>query len=131
MVRTHSSEQPLRVLFMASPTTPGCEAIRNMLALQPDMEVIAAPQRSGVQLLLLLRRTEPDVLVLQPRPGRVPGLAQVFSEHAHLTVLTISADSREITLHHLKVESFSLPADSLESVAREIRTVSQSDVFSD
>jgi DNA-binding NarL/FixJ family response regulator len=127
MVRTHSPEELLRVLFVASPTTQGYKAIRNMLALQSDMEVITAPQCSGVQLLLLLRKTEPDVLVWQPGPGRVPGLSQVFSEDPHLTVLTISAGGREITLYRVRVESLSLPADSPERVANEIRIASQSD----
>jgi hypothetical protein len=52
----------------------------------------------------------------------VPALSQVFSEHPHLTVLTLSPDGREITLHHLKVESLRLPAVPTDSVAGEIRT---------
>ncbi len=101
------------------------------MSLQPDMEVIAKPQCSGVQLLLLLRRTEPDVLVCQPRPGRVPALSQVFSEHPHLAVLAISADGGEIVLHRLRVDSVSLSAESLQSLADEIRTASQADALGD
>jgi DNA-binding NarL/FixJ family response regulator len=98
-----------------------------VLLLQPDMEVIAEPQCSGLELLLLLRRTAPDVLVCQPRPGRVLALSQVLSEHPHLTVLAISADGRETTLHRLTLHSVSLSAASLQGVADEIREASQSD----
>jgi len=116
----------MRVLFAVAQTQVAQE-IREALALQPDMEVVVEPQSTGVELLLRLRRTEPDVLVCQPRAGRVPALSQVFSEHPHLTVLAISADGREITLHRLRVESVSLPTESLQSVADEIRMASQSD----
>jgi DNA-binding NarL/FixJ family response regulator len=103
MAPTHRPNQPIRVLFSVA-QTQAVQAIRDALKLQPDMEVIAEPQCSGVQLLLLLRRTELDVLVCQPRPGRVPALSQVFSEHPHHTVLAISADGGEIVLHRLRVD---------------------------
>jgi hypothetical protein len=72
------------------------------------MEVIAEPQCSGVELLLLLGRTELDVLVLQAEQARVPGLSQVFTEYPRLTVLTLGPDRLEIRLHHLKIRSVAL-----------------------
>jgi hypothetical protein len=93
------------------------------------MEVLEEPQCSGVELLLLLARAEPDVLVLQQENSVIPGLSQVFSEYPHLTVLTLSPDGLEITLHHLKAQSRALSASAAERVVHAVRTALRSDLW--
>lgn len=91
------------------------------------MEVIEARPCHGLELLLLLGRTEPDVLALELEASRISGLcAQVFGEYPDMTILAISPDDQSVTLHRLKLDSLALPAWSIESVADEIRAALRS-----
>jgi DNA-binding NarL/FixJ family response regulator len=116
----------IRVLLTAQDAQV-VHAVRSILACQEDMEVIEARPCRGLELFLLLRRTEPDVLALELEVDRISGLcSQVFGEYPDLTILAISPDDQGVTLHRLKLDSMALPAWSIDSVADEIRAAVRS-----
>lgn len=93
------------------------------MARQPDVEVIAAAPCKGLELLLLLRKTEPEVLVIESEPSRAPGLCDlVFGEYPHLRILAVSPDGRNVSLHWLKAESRIVQVSELGDISDEIRT---------
>ncbi len=121
---TNGPVAPIRVLLVASPGR-GRSTIERILVDQPGMEVIDEPPCRGVERLVLLGRTEPDVLVVNSGSGRVPGgCSQVLGVYPGLTILAVGSDRREVTLHRLTVESLTVPTSS-ESVADSIRAAVQ------
>lgn len=109
--------------LLALPSTESSRAIKANLARQSGVEVIAAAPCDGLELLLLLRRTEPEVLVIESEPSRAPALCDVaFGEYPHLRILAVSPDGRNVSLHWLKAESRIVSASALEEIADEIRT---------
>ena len=70
----------------------------------------------------MLRRAEPDVLVLEAEPDRVPdSCGQILGEYPHLTILTVGPDARGFALHRLQLETVTLAHTTLDSIAGDIR----------
>ncbi len=116
----------IRILLTAPPSP--CErAVRDVLACQSDIELIEAPPTRGLELLTLLRRVEPDFLVVESDAHRVLALCdQVLNEYPHLILLAIGSDPPTITLHQLKVESRTMPSSSLMRLPDELRVLTES-----
>ena len=114
-------------ILLAAPPSPCERAVRDVLARQSDMELIEAPPARGLELLALLRRMEPDFLVVESDAHRALALcSQVLSEYPHLILLAIGSEPPTITLYQLKVESRTMPSSSLMRLPDELRVLVES-----
>ena len=95
--------EKLRILLANQPRMHR-ELLRQLITQQLDMDVVAE-ELDPVQLLLTVRQTEADVVVLTlPKSGEDPGLcSHLLSEYPNLVVLALSGVQDDASLYRLEI----------------------------
>lgn len=86
------------------------------------MTLIEDAEGEGIDLLVAIRKAEPDILVVDPRDGQLPAVfSHIFSEFPHITVLGLGPGLEQAVLWRLRVQVTNISDCSAQGLANVIR----------
>lgn len=118
-----ASQDKIRVLFARSRTTH-FSWLKELIKAQEDMRVIRDEIFEPLELLLVVRETRPDVVVLGLlETGKEPGIcSNLLSEYPRLLILALSQKRDEAFLYQQNVLKQALKETSDQCILSAIRT---------
>jgi DNA-binding NarL/FixJ family response regulator len=113
--------QKIKVLLASRPKLLS-EVLRNMIARQPDMEVLGEVI-DPIELLLAVRTTQAEVVIVTPLDSEEePRLCRhLLADHPHLKIVTLSRTGEAATLYEFGSRRQRLEAPGEEAILRAIR----------
>jgi DNA-binding NarL/FixJ family response regulator len=106
----------IRVLLATIPPTLG-DALREIVAEQPDMEVVGELADHGINVLLAVGRTRADVVILGLAAAELPGVpSYLLGEYPHVKVVALTDDGRTAYLHEYRTQKVQIGEAALRTL---------------
>ena len=100
-----------------------CQQLRHVIAAQSDLEIVGAPNRRGMELLVEVRTSRPEASIIGARNGAIPGeCTHLLNEFPNLKILAVPSDKRPAVLHELREQVTSVSHVSPENLIAVIRS---------
>jgi DNA-binding NarL/FixJ family response regulator len=104
-------------------------ALEGVFADQADIRVVGDVS-DPTEVLLAVRRTGADVVILGMQDTKLPGIAShLLDQYPHLKILAVSSEHRQVFLYELRRQLVSLGEMDAHGLVQAIRTAMRSEAF--
>jgi chemotaxis response regulator CheB len=112
----------IRVLLVAIPPML-VDGLRQIVAEQPDVEVVGDFADYGVELLVAVGQTRADVVILGVSTSELPGVcSHLLGEYPRVKVLALTADGRTAFVHGYRTQTVQIEEASWRGLIDMVRS---------